>query len=495
MKAQFERLLTRIPMYLLVNGGLCSLAVIALIYSSLGLTGFGPFELAVTSLLFTGVSIGTSYLFGRILRIHAHLQSALISGLILALIFTPTFDLVTLAEYAIIAVIAMASKFIVAPRSRHVFNPAAFGAFVGALLLQQFPSWWIGSPTFVAVVAIVSFAVLYKTRQLLMGSLFVVASTVIITVAGLLHGETFPGVTITALASWPIIFIAGIMLSEPLTLPPRQWQRFALAGIVAIVTSLPFHIGWFNSSPAFALLVGNLFALGIAWRQRRGLRLTLAERRTIAPNVKEFVFSSAKPLEFNAGQFVELTLPHPQQDLRGVRRSFSITSRPGEQQLRLAIKFYDPSSTFKQALLELLNGAVVQATGINGDFTLPDNPRTKLLFIAGGIGITPFISHLRLLAGRKVDVVVLYFNRRPEDTAYKSFLDESVAKVRYFVSQKAGGEFIEEKRLTQDVLQTYIRDLSEREVYISGPPAMVARAKKIIGRSAKRVHTDYFSGY
>ena len=489
MKAQLERLLTRIPMYLLVNGGLCLLAVIALIYSSLGLTGFGPLELAVTSLLFTGASIGTSYLFGKLLRIHTHLQSSLISGLILALIFTPTFDLITLAQYVVIAVIAMASKFVATPRGRHVFNPAAFGAFVGALLLQQFPSWWIGSPTFVAIVAIVSFVILYKTRQLIMGGLFVAVSTIIITAAGLLRGESFPDVAVTALVSWPLIFIAGIMLSEPLTLPPKQWQRFALPGIVAVITSLPFHIGWFNSSPAFALLVGNLFALGIAWRQRGGLRLTLSERRTIAPNVKEFVFSSAKPLEFDAGQFVELTLPHQHQDLRGIRRSFSITSRPGEQQLRLAIKFYDPSSTFKQALLALSNGAVVQATGISGDFTLPDNPRTKLLFIAGGIGITPFISHLRLLAGKKVDVVVLYFNRRPEDAAYKNFLDESVAKVKYFVSQKAGGEFIEERRLTPEVLQTYIRDLSEREVYISGPPAMVARAQKVIGRSAKRLHT------
>lgn len=495
MKAQFERLLTRIPMYLLVNGALCFLAVVALVYSSLGLMSFGPLELAISTLVFTSVCIGTSYLLSSILRIHTHLQSSLISGLILTLIFTPTLSPIILAQYALIAVIAMASKFIIAPRRRHVFNPAAFGAFVGALLLQQFPSWWVGSPTFAAVVAIVSFVVLYKTRQLLMGGLFVAVSVAVITVAGLIHGEAFPGITLTALLSWPIIFIAGIMLSEPLTLPPKQWQRFALAGVVALVTSLPFHIGWFNSSPAFALLVGNLFALGIAWRQRAGLQLTLAERRTIAPNVKEFVFSSARPLEFDAGQFVELTLPHPNQDLRGVRRSFSITSRPGEQQLRLAIKFYDPSSTFKQALLALSNGAAVQATGISGDFTLPDNPRTKLLFIAGGIGITPFISHLRLLAGKKVDVVVLYFNRRPEDTAYKNFVDESVAKVKYFVSQKPGGEFIEEKRLTHDVLQTYIRDLSEREVYISGPPAMVANAKKVIGRSAKRVHTDYFSGY
>lgn len=115
MKAQLERLLTRIPMYLLVNGGLCLLAVIALIYSSLGLTGFGPLELAVTSLLFTGASIGTSYLFGKLLRIHTHLQSSLISGLILALIFTPTFDLITLAQYVVIAVIAMASKFVATP--------------------------------------------------------------------------------------------------------------------------------------------------------------------------------------------------------------------------------------------------------------------------------------------------------------------------------------------------------------------------------------------
>lgn len=483
--AQIEKVLTRIPLYPLVGGALSLILMCSLIYSTMGLTSFTPLDLAATTILFGVVTVVVSYALGRLYGVHAHLQSSLITGLILTLIFTPTLDGISLLQYAVVATIAMASKFAIAPYGRHVFNPAAFGAFVGGLIGLSYASWWVGAPTFIAIVIITAVAVLYKTRMLTVGSLFFAVAAVILIVSGLVHGEPIAQAVWTTFASWPLIFMAGFMLSEPLTLPPRRHQRLILAVIVAIITAVPFHIGdWFNSSPAFALVVGNLFALAIAWRQRHGLRLTLTGRHKLSGTADEYIFTSSRPLAFEPGQYVELTLPHAKADVRGIRRSFSITSRPGESELRLGIRFRKSGSTFKQALRDLPLKSTIQTTGITGDFVLPKDTSSKLLLIAGGIGITPFISHIRSLDDPS-RVTLLYFNRKPGDTPYRDFLDGSGVTVHYFTNLP----------LDENILGQHVKDLTSYDVYISGPPATVATARQLIGKRAKSVHTDYFSGY
>jgi ferredoxin-NADP reductase len=424
--------------------------------------------------------------------VHSHLYSALITAHILTLLFTPTTDAATLLQYALIAVFAQASKFIITYKGRHIFNPAAFGAFLGGLMQLQFASWWIGSPTFIVIVALTAFAVLYKTRQLALGIMFVVLSTFIISVATVLRGEPLDLLVIT---SWPTVFLAGFMLSEPLTLPPRKWQKLTVGAVVAIITSLPLHIGWFYSSPEFALLVGNALAFGLAFRQRRGLQLVLTAKKELTPTTHEFVFTSPTPIAFQAGQYIEVTLPHKGQDLRGIRRSFSITNEPHKNEISLGVKFYEPSSTFKQALKALPLNTSLQTTGISGDFVLPNNTSQKLLFIAGGIGVTPFISHIRATATEGRDITLLYFMHDPSEAAYKNELDASGAHVHYLVAQDASAGFDTVPRFSDEILQQYAPDAAERLAYISGPPAMVAAAKRILAGKVKGIKTDYFSGY
>lgn len=485
MMAQIEKVLTRIPLYTLVGGSLSLLVICALVYSAMGLTSFTPLDLAATAILFGIVTVTVSHALGWLYGIHAHLQSSLITALILTLIFTPTLDGFSILQYTVVAVIAAASKFVIAPFRRHIFNPAAFGAFVAGLIGLSYASWWIGSPTFMAIVLITAVAVLYKTRQLALGGLFVAVAAVVLIVSGLVRGEPVTQAIWAALASWPLFFMAGFMLSEPLTLPPRRHQRLILAVVVALITALPFHLGeWFNSSPAFALIIGNLFALVVAWRQRRGLRLTLTGRRKLSSTADEYVFSAPRPLVFEPGQYVELTLPHDKPDIRGIRRTFSVTSRPGENELRLGIRFRSSGSTFKRALRDLPLKSTIQTTGVTGDFVLPKDPSSKLLFIAGGIGITPFISHIQSIEN-KSRITLLYFNRRPGDIPYRDLLDTSGVKVQYFT----------DLQLNNEILSEHAKDLANHDVYVSGPPAMVARARKLIAKRAKSVHTDYFSGY
>lgn len=492
MKAHIEAILTRIPMYILVGGALAVLIGVALLCSLVGAVGFSPLALIASFAVFNIVGVGVSYGLGKLYGVHSHLHSALITAHILTLLFTPTTDIAVLLQYALIAVFAQASKFIVTYKGRHIFNPAAFGAFLGGLAQLQFASWWIGSPTFIVIVALAAFAVLYKTRQLTLGIMFVALTTLIISVATVLRGEPLDAMVIT---SWPTVFLAGFMLSEPLTLPPRKWQKLTVGAVVAVITSLPFHIGWFYSSPEFALLLGNALAFGLAFKQRHGLPLTLTAKRELTPTTHEFVFSSPAPITFEAGQYLEMTLPHKRQDLRGTRRSFSITNAPGQHEITLGIKFYEPSSSFKHALKELPLNSPVQTTGISGDFVLPKDTTQKILYIAGGIGVTPFISHVRAAAAEHRDITLLYFMHDPSEAAYKQELDASGIKVHYLVAQNATAGFETVPRFTAEILQQYTPDAAERLAYISGPPAMVAAAKHILAGKVKGIKTDYFGGY
>lgn len=495
MKATLESLFTRIPMYLLTIGSLAVLIMLAFIYSLRGMVYFSPQMLVASTVVFSIAAVGSSWLLGKMYGVYSYLQSAVITALILVLLFTPSSDVITLAKYAIIAAIAMASKFIVTYKGRHIFNPAAFGAVLGGLFGLAYTSWWIGTPTFIVAVALAAAAVLYKTRQLTLGLVFVGLSATIIAISGATNGEPLQTMLLSAITSWPIVFLAGFMLSEPLTQPPRRSQKFLVAAVVAIITSLPFHFGWFNSSPAFALLVGNALAFVLGFRQRRDLQLRLKERSSLTPTTEEYVFSSPVPVYFSPGQYIELTLPHAHADIRGSRRSFSITSMPGETNIRLGVKFYNPSSSFKKSLRALPLGSPIQATGITGDFVLPKDARRKLLFVAGGIGVTPFISHIRSMAAEKRTITLLYFNRSPEEAAYKELLDSSGIIVHYFVATRETREFLHGDRVSEELLRKYVPDMKQREVYISGPPVMVAEAARIARKETRRVHTDYFSGY
>ncbi|MGB4957477.1 MAG: FAD-binding oxidoreductase [Candidatus Saccharimonas sp.] len=487
MMRYLESLLTRVTMYALTFGTLTVLICQAAIMPFFNAVSFTPFELAASSAVFIGVSIGVSYLLARIYGLRSHISSAYITALILILLCTPTLDGITLLEYALIATIAQASKFVLAYKGRHIFNPAAIGIFIAGLLEVGYATWWIGSPTFVWAVAIAGFLVLYKTRELSLGATYVATSLVVLAIVGVSP--------LTALLSWPVLFFAGFMLSEPLTLPPKRWQRLMLAVVVALAASVPYSLGPLHSSPILALVIGNILAFALAFRERAGVQLFLKDIRALTPSVGEFVFTSRTPIAFTPGQYIELTLPHTRADMRGIRRAFSIVNAPGSNELRLGIKFYAPSSTFKQALRRLPEGTSVQTTGIHGDFVLPRNPSKKLLFVAGGIGITPFVSQVQAY-GHQRDIMVLYFVRKPEDAAYVSELRASGATVHCFsAGPTTENDFAQAAILDAKLLASYVPDASTRYAYISGPPAMVASTKIFLRGRVKSIKTDYFSGY
>src|SRR5690606_36590573 len=104
---------------------------------------------------------------------------------------------------------------------------------------------------------------------------------------------------------------------------------------------------------------------------------------------------------------------HSKTDARGWRRVYSIASAPGGH-VRFGVRLPERSSTFKRAMLSLEPGAKVTATSVGGDFVLPGDD-SPVLLVAGGIGITPYVSHLAASTGR--DVALVYAISTPDDLA------------------------------------------------------------------------------
>src|SRR5690606_33578640 len=141
------------------------------------------------------------------------------------------------------------------------------------------------------------------------------------------------------------------------------------------------------------------------------LLLTLKEKVQLAPSIYEFIFSKNIAFTFTPGQYLEWTLPEKSADGRGNRRYFTIASSPTEEDVRLGVKMAaERSSKFKTTLVDMKEGDSLVAGQLSGDFVLPKDKNKKLVFIAGGIGVTPFRSMIQyLLTNREKRDIVLFY--------------------------------------------------------------------------------------
>jgi ferredoxin-NADP reductase/Na+-translocating ferredoxin:NAD+ oxidoreductase RnfD subunit len=502
MTAWLDALLGRFTMYRLVLYSLGILFIVGLVYSLLGVVQPGNAGalgmLAHAAVIFAACGL-TSLAFAALFRLKAHTESTLITAGLLYFILPPNLSVTALGGAALAGVIAVASKYLLAIRGRHIFNPAAVGALAIGFTGLSFGAWWPGNPWMLPFVVVLAFLILFRTRRLPMGAVYVGVGLAAAAANYLRFGDPVAGLQYAVLQS-ALWFFVGFMITEPLTLPPRRWQQLVYAAIAAILYFISFNIPPFHNSPELALLVANLLAFLVG--QRRGIRLEFAERRQLSPSSWEFDFRPLRPVRFAPGQFIELSLPHGKTDSRGWRRVFSIASAPGDL-LRFGIRLPEKSSSFKRALLDLEPGAKVSATSVGGDFLLPADPARPLLLVAGGIGITPFIGHLEQAAaeGGGRDIAVVYAISSLDDLAYAEQLEKAGCRVAIASAEKpptlpAGWTWIGPDRLSGETLLTVVPDAAARDVFLSGPPSMVAALKKALRKAgARHIHTDVFVGY
>lgn len=503
----------RWTMYRLTVFLLLALTAWSFVLSFAGQLFFTPAELAATAATAVVSSLIASRVMGLLFRTRPQTDSSLITGLLLFFLLWPTTVGTELLTVALAAGAATASKYLLAWRGRHIFNPAALGAAVLALTGLGSAVWWVAAPLMLVAVLPAAALILYRNRLLPMAGVFLLASGAIIVPRLLGAGETPLAALGTLFASYPVLFFAGFMLSEPLTLPPRRWQRLLEAAVVGVLFAVPLNIGPVFLSPELALLAGNLLAFALA--PRAAIRLRLRENRALTPTARELVFEPVRPLRFRAGQYVELSLPHGSADGRGTRRIFSLTTAPENTgTVAVGLRAAEPVSSFKSALLKLKPGAVVSATSVAGDFLLPRNPSVPLLLMASGIGITPFMSQLRSLAaagsgtgsahGKGAgtvprDVVLVYAASSVDELAYAAELHRMGIRVLVCTPddpQISGWDYLGPGLPDGQELLRAVPDAARRAAYVSGSPAAVAAARSAVRAAGGRsVRTDAFLGY
>ncbi|MGX6449154.1 FAD-dependent oxidoreductase [Patulibacter sp. S7RM1-6] len=503
--APLDRALGRVTMYRLVLLLLAALALVALAYAAAGTLPYEPSALLASAAVALGVSYGANRAVAPLFRVRPHGESALITGLLLFFLFWPSSETGDLVDLGLAALLATLSKYLLAWRGRHLLNPAAAGAAIVGVTQLGASVWWVGGKELLPYVVVGAVVVLYRTRRLAVGALFAVVAAAIVTVRLVDGGQGVGDALTAAIQSSPIVFLAGFMLSEPLTLPPRRAQALLVAALVGVLFAVPMHVGSVTMTPELALILGNLAAFALA--RRAGVRLRFVERRPLGPTTAEYVFAPLRPLRFAAGQYAELALPHRRADRRGVRRVFTVASAPGQAD-RVAFGVRESpaerrGSNFKRTLAALEPGAVVSATTVAGDFLLPRDRAVPLLLVAGGIGITPFVSQLREAAATGVerDAVLVLGLTPGEGVPYRAELERSGVRVVLVGTDPVGAlppgwSRAAAPAVTEDVLRDAVPDAADRTAYVSGPPAMVDAVRASLRRlGVRRVRTDHFAGY
>ncbi len=460
---------------------LSGLAVWSVVLAFIGAIDFNPLSMVLSLVIVLAVAFCVDRLLAYVFRVYPNVESIFITALIVYFLITPSGSSQSFVLLALAGIFAAASKYLIVWRGRHVFNPAAVGVFLTGLLGVGYASWWVATPWLLPFVLTGALLVVYKTRRSDMVKYYVGASMVMIFLGAIIQERATVDLVLAIFLSYPVVFFAGFMLTEPLTLAPRRAQRNWIAVLVAVVSYAQFTIGPLSASPEFALLVGNLVSFVIA--RRHGIRLRLVGRRKLAGDQVEYRFTPHRQLRFEAGQYLELHIPHARADARGVRRMFTIASSPDEQEIRIITRHPHESSTYKKMLMKLPIGANVRATGVWGDFVLPRNRAQKLLLIAGGVGLTPFLSQSRELH-RQPNVTLIYaVNSKKEMLELPSAIDRA-------------NVIVHEGVIDDTVLRQVAPSLSHYLVYISGPPVMVdavTDAASTLG--AVDIKRDFFAGY
>ncbi len=501
---RIDDFLNAITMYRVILYGLILLFSVSLLYSLFGIITFTPLQLVISLGTILFVCYLTNKIFSKLFNAATNVESWIITAFILFFIVSPPDNLTDYITVSLTGFVAMASKYLLTIHKKHIFNPAAISVFILGLFGYG-ASWWVGSSSFMSVMFIIGLLIVRKIRRFRLFFSFAITAFLTILFFGLLNNLPLEDLIVEIFTSWPLIFFATIMLTEPLTTPPTKYLQILYGIIVGLIFGAPLRFGIISSTPEFALIIGNIFSF--IFTPQVKLFLTLKEKNPIAQNLYEFSFVTTQKLNFVSGQYLEWTLPHKQSDSRGNRRYFTIASSPTEENIKLGVKIFDNPSSFKKALNSLDKNTKLIASQLSGDFTLPQNEKRKLVFIAGGIGVTPFRSMIKYLLdkGEKREITIFYAAITPDEFAYKDIFTEAEEKIGIRViyvltdSKKCPpGWTGKSGYLTEEMIKESVPDFKERTFYLSGPIAMVNNYKKLLsklGVQITNIVTDYFPGF
>lgn len=232
------------------------------------------------------------------------------------------------------------------------------------------------------------------------------------------------------------------------------------------------------------------------------MQVTFVRSESEAANIRTLYFKPDKPVHYTAGQYTELHVPHKDTDERGDKRWFTLSSSPEDEFLSITTKYAGDgkSSSFKKALFKLKPGTVLEAAEPMGDFVLPKLIQTPLIFVAGGIGITPFHSMLKWLSDTVEErpIKLLYGVRSEDEIIFQDTFRSASVEPVIVVGEPSDAWGGERGRLSAESVLGLEKPSEDTLVYISGPEPMVQALAKDLhkaGLARSQIVTDEFPNY
>lgn len=229
----------------------------------------------------------------------------------------------------------------------------------------------------------------------------------------------------------------------------------------------------------------------------------LISKKEVARDTMEFRFEKPEGLEFRAGNSFDWTIVNPSEtDKEGNTRTFSTLSTPTDRYIGFATRMRD--TAYKRVLKNADPGLEIKIEGPFGTFFLHKDELKPAVFLAGGVGITPFMSILRDVSEKKLShkIFLFYSNKTIEDAAYLQELQElekenqNVALIAIMTKdEKWKGE---KGHVNKEILEKYLGDLISPTYYMAGPPQMIAGLREILveaGNDEESMKWEEFSGY
>jgi ferredoxin-NADP reductase len=238
-----------------------------------------------------------------------------------------------------------------------------------------------------------------------------------------------------------------------------------------------------------------------------GINVALRRREEVAERTMAFHFEKPSGFTFKPGQTIDLTLiDPPETDAEGNIRTFSLASAPADEDLTIATRMRD--TAFKRVLKTMAFGSLVQLEGPMGSFTLHNNASKPGVFLAGGIGITPFRSMLRQAAQDQPPhtLYLFYANNRPEDAAFLEELTRLPGSNPRIHIVPTMSEMARSTRtwqgatgfIDENLLRANVSNLQGPIYYIAGPPGMVTAMRDMLTKAQvdeDDIRTEEFAGY
>ncbi len=230
------------------------------------------------------------------------------------------------------------------------------------------------------------------------------------------------------------------------------------------------------------------------------MRATVTHIEKITPTIYTYWLKPERKVRFDAGQFVEIYVPHSPVDNRGDWREFSLSSSPSEEQLSITTNFFENGSSYKKVLKDLQPGVELTVKEPMGDFVLPKDPTIPLVFVAAGLGTMPYVSMVKWLTEKKEQrpIQLIHSVSQTSDFFFNAVWRRYDLDFIPIVTRPNSDWQGLTDRLDASKLLALIGPLDNKLIYLAGPQSLIEpmfNSLLAAGIPRSQLLLDYYPGY